>query len=48
MTDRDIANKIWMTMKGIPLPPSYTDKDALEIIYKYWNRVVEREQTKCL
>ena len=43
MTDRDIANKIWLTMKGIPLPKNYTNKDAIEIIYKYWHRAMERD-----
>jgi hypothetical protein len=46
MTDRDIANKIWMIMKGISLPANYTDKDITEIIYKYWHRAIERE--RCL
>tara|TARA_R110001583_G_scaffold130469_1_gene282200 strand:- start:1001 stop:1153 length:153 start_codon:yes stop_codon:yes gene_type:complete len=44
MTDRDIANNIWIIMKGISIPPSYTDKDVLEIIYRYWHRAMERER----
>ncbi len=47
MTDRDIANKIWLIIKGIPLPPSYTEKDALEVIRRYWHKAVEKEQLKC-
>jgi hypothetical protein len=43
MTDRDIANKVWLTMKGISLPKNYTDKDIIEIIYKYWHRAMERD-----
>jgi hypothetical protein len=43
MEDRDIANTIWMKMKGIPIPDSYTDKDCLEIIYRYWHKAMERE-----
>jgi len=51
MTDRDIANNIWIIMKGISIPPSYTDKDVpsytdkdvLEIIYRYWHRAMERD-----
>ena len=42
MTDRDIANKIWIIMKGISLPTHYTDKDVIEIIYRYWHRAMER------
>jgi len=43
MTDRDIANKVWLTMKGISLPKNYTNKDIIEIIYKYWHRAMERD-----
>ena len=42
MTDREIAQKIWFIMKGIPLPDSCTDKDVLQIIYRYWHRAMER------
>ncbi len=41
--DRDIANTIWMKMKGIPIPDFYTEKDQLEIIYRYWHKALERE-----
>ena len=30
-------------MKGISLPKNYTDKDIIEIIYKYWHRAMERD-----
>ena len=43
MTDRYIANKIWIIMKGISLPKDYTNKDSIEIIYKYWHRAMERD-----
>jgi hypothetical protein len=43
MTDRDIANKIWRIMKGISLPTHYTEKDVVEIIYRYWHRAMERD-----
>ena len=42
MNDREIAQRIWIIMKGIPLPDSYTNKDVLQIIYRYWHRAMER------
>ena len=42
MTDREIAQRIWFIMKGIPLPDSYTDTDVLQIIYRYLHRAMER------
>jgi hypothetical protein len=42
MTDREIATRIWQIMKGIDLPEHYTDKDAMEIISRYWHRAMER------
>ena len=44
MTDREIAQKIWFIMKGIPLPDSCTDKDVLQIINRYWHRAMERSR----
>ena len=44
MTDRDIANEIWLIMKGISLPANYNDKEVTEIIYRYWPKAIERER----
>ena len=43
MTDREIANLIWLKIKNKPLPDSYTDEDADEIIRRYWHRAMESE-----
>ena len=42
-TDRDIAQKISLIMKGKSLPDSYTNVDVLQIIYRYWHRAMERD-----
>ena len=42
MTDRENASKIWQIMKGLDLPDRYTDKDVIDIIYRYWHRAMER------
>ena len=44
MTDREIAQKIWLIMKGKSIPDSYTDTDVLQIIYRYWHRAMERSR----
>ena len=40
-TDRDFANTIWVIVKGIPLPETYTEKDCKERIKRYWHRAME-------
>lgn len=41
--NREIANIIWMKLKGIKVPDSYTDKEVLEILSRYWHRASESE-----
>jgi hypothetical protein len=36
MTDREIANLMWLRVKGKRVPEFYTDEDCREIIYRYW------------
>lgn len=43
MTDREIANIIWLKMKGVPIPENYTDEECEDIINHYWHRAMERE-----
>tara|TARA_B100000676_G_scaffold28308_1_gene26261 strand:- start:478 stop:600 length:123 start_codon:yes stop_codon:yes gene_type:complete len=36
MTDREIANIMWLKIKGKPIPEFYSDEDCKQIIYRYW------------
>ena len=40
---REVANDIWLKLKGIPLPAAYTDQDCTDILAKYWHRALESE-----
>lgn len=42
--NRDVANVIWMKIKGKTVPESYTDKDCEDILKRYWHRAMESEQ----
>ena len=39
MTDREIANLIWIKAKGKKIPKDYTDDDCRIIIFRYWHRI---------
>ena len=41
MSDREIANIVWLRIKGKPIPDYYTDEDCEEIIYRYWHKCME-------
>ena len=41
MSDREIANILWLRIKGKPIPDSYTDEDCEQIIYRYWHKGME-------
>ena len=36
---REIANILWMKIKGKPIPLYYTDDECKHIIYRYWHKV---------
>jgi len=40
MNAREVANDIWLRIKGHPLPDHYTDKDCEDIIARYWHRIM--------
>ena len=42
--NREVANVIWMKIKGKKVPDSYTDKDCEDILKRYWHRAMESEQ----
>jgi len=39
----EMANIIWLKVKGIPIPDSYSEKDRLEILERYWTRAMNKE-----
>lgn len=41
---RDIANAIWLKLKGKPVPDTYSDKECEDILKKYWHKAMESEQ----
>ena len=43
MVDRDLANLIWLKIKGIPIPERYNDSDCTAIVKRYWHRAMESE-----
>ena len=42
MTDRELADAIWMLVKGHKVPANWTEKDIQEIIVRYWSRAVAK------
>lgn len=41
--NKEVANTIWLKLKGIPIPKSYTEKDIESILERYWHRAMESE-----
>lgn len=39
-----MAEEIWMKVKGIPIPESYSVKDRLQIFERYYHRAVAKSQ----
>jgi len=42
MTDRELADAIWMLVKGRKVPVDWTEKDIQEIIDRYWSKAVAK------
>ena len=42
MTDRQLADEIWLRVKGYMVPKDWTEKDIQEIIVRYWSRAVAK------
>lgn len=42
--DRELANTIWLIVKGYDLPSSFTEKDIEEIINRYWPRAMAKAE----
>jgi len=45
MSDREIANILWLRIKGKPIPDYYTDEDCEQIIYRYWHKGMEGQES---
>lgn len=42
--DRELANTIWLVVKGYDMPSDWTDKDVQEIIVRYWSRAIAKAE----
>ena len=42
MTDRELADEIWLKMKGRKVPEDWPDEQIEEIIIRYWHRAIAR------
>lgn len=41
--DLEMAEIIWMKVKGCKIPESYSEEDKLSILKRYWHRAMEKE-----
>jgi hypothetical protein len=39
----EMAEIVWLKVKGYPIPDCYSEKDRLEILDRYWVRAMEKE-----
>lgn len=39
-----MAEDVWMKVKGYPIPDCYSEKDRLEIFERYYHRAVSQSQ----
>ena len=42
MTDRELADEIWLKMKGRKVPVEWSDEQIEEIIIRYWHKAIAR------
>jgi hypothetical protein len=42
--EREVANAIWLKLKGKSVPNSYSEKECQDILKKYWHKAMESEQ----
>lgn len=41
--NREVANVIWLKLKGIKIPENYSTDDIDGILVRYWHRAMESE-----
>ena len=42
MTDRELADEIWLIVKGRKIPENWSDDQIQEIILRYWHRAIAK------
>jgi len=42
--DLEMAERVWLKVKGYPIPDCYSTKDRLEIFERYYHRAVAQSQ----
>ena len=42
MTSRELADEIWLVVKGRKIPEGWSDEQVEEIITRYWHRAIAR------
>jgi hypothetical protein len=42
--DLQMAEHVWMKVKGYPIPDSYSEEDRLDIFQRYYHRAVAQSQ----
>ena len=42
MTDRELADEIWLRVKGRKVPNEWSDEQIEEIIIRYWHKAIAR------
>lgn len=42
--ERQIANIIWVKLKGKNIPDSYSEAEVRHILDRYWHKAMESEQ----
>ena len=41
--DLEMAELIWLKVKGIKIPEEYSEEDRLSILERYWHRAMNKE-----
>ena len=44
MTDRELADTIWMIVKGRKVPENWADEDIQAIIVRYWHKAIAKAE----
>lgn len=41
--NKEVANVIWLKLKGIPIPKHFTENDIESVLERYWHRAMDSE-----
>lgn len=39
----EMAEIVWMKVKGYPIPECYSEEDRMDILERYWTRAMNKE-----